>query len=220
MARRQLRRDAQPEPPTLHEYVERAADWVLRYKLTVIVVAAVVICALVVIGLRREEARGDEAQAWERFGQSQGPVELRLALSELEGTTAYPWAALRAATGFYREERFEEARQVLEPVVADPQVDPYPRAYCLYVLGCIAVEEGQPAEAKNYLEKALTCGQESPFLRERAEEILAALADWPPPHWGEQASEASSEDASAGTSAEAPAEGLRWPEGGKSQTTP
>jgi predicted negative regulator of RcsB-dependent stress response len=180
VGKRSSRRDQPPPSAGLHEYAERAAEWILRYKFTLVVVVVLVVGAAALTGWRRRGAQAEEVQAWQRMAESQTAAELRLALPELDGTSAYPWAALRLGSYLYRQEEFEEARRVLEPVVSDPELAPYPRGYCFYVLGCIYLEGGRTAQAKIALEKALTEGHESPFLQELVSRVLTALADWPP----------------------------------------
>jgi len=166
----------------LHEYAEQAADWILRYKFTVIAAAAVVVGALVLLGARRHQAKGGETEAWERLapGGSQNQAELQLSLPQLEGTTVYPWASLRVAASLYRRGRFADARAVVEPVAGDLEVDAYARGYCLYLLGCTYAEEAQTAQAKKSLEKALTVNDKSPFLQALVTRQLQALDGWPP----------------------------------------
>ena len=180
MARHRVRRDAQPPPPGWHDYVEHAAEWILHHKFTVIVAAALVIGLLGLAWAHWRQAQGREAQAWEVMAQSTTLDELRRALPELEGTRAYPWAANQVATDLYRRGHFQEARRTLEPVVSDPELDPYPRGYCLYLVGCTYVEEGRADQARESLEKALTVNPESSFLRERVTRVLDSLEGWPP----------------------------------------
>ena len=180
MARHRVRRDAQPPPPGWHDYVEHAAEWILHHKFTVIVAAALVIGLLGLAWAHWRQARGHEAQAWETMAQCATIDELRRALPELEGTRAYPWATMQAATYLYRSGRVQEARRTLEPVVSDPELDSYPRGYCLYLVGCTYLEEGRTEEARKSLEKALTVNAESPFLRELVTQVLGSLEQWPP----------------------------------------
>lgn len=184
MAKRKPRRPAPAAGPGLHEYAEHAAEWVLHYKFTLIVAAAVVVGVAVLAGSRRRGARTSEVQVWEKLttlGRRGQDLEgLRADLSELEGTSAYPWAALKVAARFYYRGRFQEARAILEPVAENPEVAPYPRGYSLYLLGCLYIETDQPTQARKSLEKALTVNGESPFLQELVRAQLEALRDWPP----------------------------------------
>lgn len=182
MAKRKPQTRNAPSGPSLHEYAERASEWILHYKFTVIAAAAVLLGALVLIWVRGHEARASEARAWAevtRLG-AEDLEGLRAGLAELEGTSAYPWAVLEAAVRLYHRGDFQEARSLLEPVAENPEIDPYPRGYCLYLLGCIYLETERPGPARKSLEKALTVNGKSPFLRELVSGQLEALKDWPP----------------------------------------
>ena len=193
MAKRRTRRDATPPPPGLHEYAEHAAEFVFRYKFTVIVALALVVGALGLTWMHWHRARGSDVRAWEIFSQSRLD-ELRRALPELEGTTAYPWASLEVAAALYHQGRLAEAQALLEPVALDPELDPYARGYCLYVLGCIHAEQGETAQAKKCLKNALTVNEKSSFLQELVVRQLAALDGWPPTDAGSEQVETEPED--------------------------
>jgi len=206
VAKRPTRKAKEPEAPSLHEYVEHAADRILEHKFTIVVALSLVVVALVFLGVRRREAAGGEARAWELFSLSQDPAALRLVLSEVEGSTAYPWAVRQVAGNLYRQGKFGEARRLLEPLVDQPDVGPRARGYCLYTLGCVCLEEGQVAQARKHLEKALTYAEESPFLRERVSGTLTALEDWPLAAWSAEGGEGTPEEASAAGSTTGPSE--------------
>jgi len=180
VAKHRVRRDAQPPSAGWHDFVEHASERILHHKFTVIVAAGLVIGLLGVAWAHWRQSQGHEAQAWQIMAQSTTFDELRRALPQLEGTRAYPWAADQVATYLYRRGRFQEARRVLEPVVSDPEVDPYPRGYCLYLVGCAYLEEGRTEEGRESLGKALTVNPESSFLRERVTRVLNSLKGWPP----------------------------------------
>lgn len=197
MAKRRVRRDALPPAPGLHQYAEHAAEFVFRYKFTVIVALALVVGALGLTWMHWHRARGSEARAWETFGQSRRD-ELRRALPELQGTGAYPWASLQVAAGLYHQGRLADAHALLEPVALDPDLDPYPRGYCLYVLGCIYAEQGRTAQAKNCLKNALTVNEKSSFLQGLVTRQLVALDGWPPTDAGSEKAETEPADLTTG----------------------
>ncbi len=180
MARHKVRRDAQPPPPGWHDHVEHAAERILHHKFTVIVAAALVIGLLGLVWSHWRQERGRETRAWETMAQAQGLDDLRLALPELQGTTVHPGAALQVGRHLYRLGRYQEARRTLEPVAGDSGLDPYPRGYCFYLVGCTYLEENRTEEARKSLEKALTVNSESPFLRELVTQVLDSLEQWPP----------------------------------------
>jgi len=180
VAKRPIRRDLKPEAPSIHEYLEHAADWVLEYKFTVAMVAVLAIALLVYLSHRGRAARADETGAWQTFRGSQNAEDLRLALPELKDTSAYPWAAIRLGTLYYWDQKYDEAIRVVEPVVRDPEVAEVPRAFAYHLLGCAYAEAGDTDEAKVHLKKALTYGKESPYLQGLTQGTLQALKDWPP----------------------------------------
>jgi hypothetical protein len=174
-----FRRDATPPARGFHEYAEAAAEWVFRYKFTVIVTVALLV-GVAVLWARRGGGSPGDARAWETFSRAATAPELEQALPGLKGTSAYPWAALRLGTYYYDRERFPDAERMLEPLAADDKVPAYPRGLALYVLGCTYLEAGDAAQAKNSFEKALTVDGKSPFLQELVARQEEVLKDWPP----------------------------------------
>ena len=213
-----FRRDATPAPASFHEYAEAAAEWVFRYKFTVIVAVAVLV-GVVLLWARRGGRSAGESRAWEKFSEAATAEELEQNLGGLKGTSAYPWAALRVGSFYYGQHRFTDAERVLEPLAADEKAPAYPRGLALYVLGCAYLEVGNVVQAKNSFEKALTVNGKSPFLQELVARQQAALKDWPPkqPDGGETmqapaaaGGQAASQPAAAGageTTTEPPAAG-------------
>jgi len=174
-----FRRDATPAPPGFHEYAEAAAEWVFRYKFTVIVAVAV-LAGVVLLWARRGGGSAGESRAWEKFSAAATAEELERDLGALKGTSAYAWAALRVGSFYCTEDRFTDAERVLEPLADDEEAPAYPRGLALYVLGCAYLEAGNVAQAKNSFEKALTVNTKSPFLQGLVARQEAALVDWPP----------------------------------------
>ena len=174
-----FRRDATPAPAGFHEYAEAAAEWVFRYKFTVIVAVAVLV-GVVLLWARRGGGSAGDTRAWQTFSQAATAGELEQDLGGIKGTSAYPWAALRLGSFYYGQHRFTDTERVLEPLAADEKAPAYPRGLALYVLGCAYLEVGNVAQAKNSFEKALTVNAKSPFLQELVARQEAALKDWPP----------------------------------------
>jgi tetratricopeptide (TPR) repeat protein len=212
-----FRRDATPAPASFHEYAEAAAEWVFRYKFTVIVAVAVLV-GVVLLWARRGGRSAGESRAWEKFSEAATAEELEQNLGGLKETSAYPWAALRVGSFYYGQHRFTDAERVLEPLADDEKAPAYPRGLALYVLGCAYLEVGNVALAKNSFEKALTVNEKSPFLQELVARQEAALVDWPPkasageqttstPAGGGAAEATTAVPAASGGEAQAPAGG-------------